>query len=208
MIIADLFSGCGGAGVGYAQAGWEVVGFDRAPQPEYPLDFRQIDVLDLSWEDLAGFDAIHASPPCQAYSRLRNYGYDGHDVHEDYLEYTRGLLKATGLPYVIENVPGAPLHKPMTLCGSSFGLGVRRHRWFEMNWPCPGTRCRHKLQPEHMAVYGHFSGGLEAAREAMGMPWAPRYGITQAIPPAYTQYVGTQLRLFLEHEQDLHGRSL
>ncbi len=135
--LLDLFSGAGGAAMGYHRAGFEVVGVDIAPQPHYPFEFIQGDALlylqAVPWlRDLSRFDAIHASPPCQAYSQA-SAQWDsrlGADRHPDLLPEVRMLLEATGLPWVIENVPSSPMSNYVVLCGSSFGLGVRRHRWF------------------------------------------------------------------------------
>src|SRR5665213_3193952 len=133
--LLDLFSGAGGAAVGYHRAGFEVVGVDIKPQPHYPFEFRQKDALwVLEGETMEGFDAIHASPPCQAYSKARKLqGLR----HPDLIASVRELLLAISLPYVIENVPGAPLRNPVLLCGEMFGLGVRRERLFETNVEMP-----------------------------------------------------------------------
>src|SRR5262245_32328515 len=135
--LLDLFCGAGGAAVGYDRAGFQVVGVDIAPQPNYPFTFGEADALEyLKWIVLPSlgarkFAAIHASPPCQRWStKTRNP-----ERHPDLIEPVRVLLESTGLPYVIENVPDAPLRDPVQLCGSSFGLGVQRHRSFETNFP-------------------------------------------------------------------------
>ena len=144
--LLDLFCGAGGAAMGYHRAGFEVVGVDNRPQPNYPFEFWQRDaLLVLRTCDPFDFDAIHASPPCQAftaYQRTCNVG-----DYPDLIAPVRELLKATGLPYVIENVHGAPLLESVVLCGSQFDLDVQRHRLFETNWPldAPWQGCRHKL---------------------------------------------------------------
>jgi DNA (cytosine-5)-methyltransferase 1 len=215
-LLLDLFCCQGGASRGYADAGLEVVGVDIEAQPRYPRAFRfiKIDALDLLdhlcaggiWRGLALADiaAIHASPPCQGYSdtqRLR-----GND-HPRLIGQVRELLQQTGLPYVIENVPGArgELRKPVMLCGAMFpGLRVYRHRYFEIQ----GFGYTPPAHPVHVApqvkmgrppapgewvqAVGNFSGVAEA-REAMGMPWANRDGLREAIPPAYTEHIGRQL---------------
>jgi hypothetical protein len=206
--LLDLFCGAGGCSVGYALAGFEVVGVDLFPQPNYPFKFWQHDALSfLPPQDIASnFDAIHASPPCQAHSSLK--AVTRHIEHQDLVAETREQLEATGLPYVIENVPGAPLENYVQLCGSSFGLDVRRHRLFETNWPLMVPPCSHDQQTKEfrryqhgewytspvVAVYG--SGGGKAQEhwaEAMGIDWMTHREMAQAIPPAYTEFVGEQL---------------
>jgi DNA (cytosine-5)-methyltransferase 1 len=201
--------------MGYHRAGFDVVGVDIEPQPNYPFQFIQADALDyLAMADLRRFDAIHASPPCQLYSTSTAMHRDTND-YPDLVGPTRAALESTGLPWIIENVPGAPLVAPgqqtfdgrssILLCGSMFGMErVRRHRIFESNvgLTVPGP-CRHDQQRDVMAIVGHgeqgSSGrrgehwGLAARREAMGMPWASRDGVSEAIPPAYTEFIGRQL---------------
>jgi DNA (cytosine-5)-methyltransferase 1 len=211
-LLLDLFCCQGGAAKGYADAGFEVVGVDSAPQPRYPFPFYRFDaiqVLDAIVHGRGAFmgrklDAIHASPPCQRYSdaqRIRDRS------HPDLIAPTRERLAAIGLPYVIENVMGAEkdLHNPIMLCGAMFPpLRVYRHRLFECSFPIAAPD-----HPPHVAVQvkmgrapgpgewlqpvGNFSGASEA-REAMQMPWASREGLREAIPPAYTHYVGLRLR--------------
>lgn len=211
--LLDLFCGGGGAAMGYHRAGFDVVGVDCAPQPRYPFLFIRedaLDLLELGAEWIADtFAAIHASPPCQRYSVTASL----HDVeYPDLVARVRGLLDATGLPWVIENVVGAPLTNCVTLCGSSFGLGVRRHRRFETNftvWNPPV--CRHDLQPEPIDVTGggptkpgrtRTSGGvsrkprnLAEAGAAMGVDWMTRAELNEAVPPAFTEFVGSALAL-------------
>jgi DNA (cytosine-5)-methyltransferase 1 len=147
--LLDLFSGAGGAAVGYHRAGFEVVGVDLHPQPHYPFEFHQADAMTYP---LDGFDAIHASPPCQAYSVANNI--HGRADHPMLIPSVRERLLATGLPYVIENVPRGPLINPVTLCGLTFGLNVKRHRLFESNVfmlspPCTGH------VGDWLLVFGH-----------------------------------------------------
>lgn len=207
MRLLDLCCGCGGAGVGYHRAGFNVVGVDIEPQPNYPYEFHQADVLTYPLE---GFDAYHASVPCHAYTSLRHR--TGRQ-YPDLIALVRARLQATGRPYVIENVPGAPLHNPVTLCGSMFGLGVngrqlRRHRLFEGSFPVMAHPCQHHGQP--VGVYGTGGGGQmtrgykgtpDEYRQAMGIDWATRAEIAQAIPPAYTQHIGSYLHAHIQASQ-------
>jgi DNA (cytosine-5)-methyltransferase 1 len=223
--LLDLFCGAGGCSVGYARAGFDVVGVDIRPQPNYPFEFIQADALEVlreyGIEDQA--DAIHASPPCPLYSTIgkqsRATGNARMERHPDLVAPTRELLQATGLPYVIENVPGAPLLDPVTLCGSMFGIDVRRHRLFETNWPFMAPRCQHGAwtntytQARYhggktvtvgrtIGVYGGGQGMGEGEgelwREAMEIDWMTRREMTQAIPPVYTELIGNQLLSHIE----------
>jgi len=197
--ILDLFCGAGGCSVGYARAGFEVVGVDIGPQPHYPFEFHQADALTFPLE---GFDAIHASPPCQAYtSQGRGRG------HPELIAPVRA--RVSGHLYVIENVVNAPLVNPILLCGSMFSLGVRRHRLFETNVDVEAPRaCEHAGQ-EIRAYYGTWGreafrarrpgnkdtlrGTVERAPRDMGIDWMSWRELTQAIPPVYTEYIGRQL---------------
>ena len=220
--ILDLFCGAGGAAMGYYRAGFEVVGVDIYQQPHYPFEFEWADALDfLRTFDADGFAGIHASPPCQAYSTRT----PDPRKHPALISQVRKRLKQIGLPYVIENVLGAQseLKNPVMLCGSAFGLRVQRHRLFEANWPLIGAGCEHHWQEEdkrfliydhrkwswkgHIPVHG--SGGSKAAEYwpfAMGCGdtwddcWMTRNEIQEAIPPAYTEYVGAQLQTHLEKQ--------
>lgn len=202
--LLDLFSCQGGAGAGYHRAGFEVVGVDMVPQPRYPFEFHQGDALDFLAEHAHEFDAVHASPPCQAHTlaqRIRG------NEHLDLIAPTRDLLHNLEVSlWVIENVPGAPLHDHVELCGTMFGLETYRHRWFESSVPLVApphgehtaktTKMgRPSRDGEYMHIVGNFSG-VERARQIMDMPWASRDGLREAIPPAYSAYVGAQL---LEH---------
>lgn len=207
--LLDLFCGAGGAAVGYARAGFEVVGVDHVPQPRYPFEFVQEDALEYLRTDGSEwrFDALHASPPCQLFSATTPA--DAREGHVNLITPIRPLLIRTGLPYVIENVEGArsAMVAPLTLCGSSFGLKIRRHRLFETNWPLIVPPCAHGQQGQPIGVYGQGSSkgqkrGKKADTEAqvlelMEMPWATRAEATQAIPPAYTELIGYQLLQFL-----------
>lgn len=207
--LLDLFCGAGGCTKGYQRAGFYVVGVDVNPQPNYCGDeFFQGDALD--WTDrfnpvsfIERFDAVHASPPCPIHSSLN--GWSGDSTSPDFVPQTRELLKATGLPYVIENVVGAPLEHPVQLCGQALGLRVRRHRLFECSFPVMVPQCQHPEPP--VIVVGGSIGrkvfdprrkaiapSFEEAKEVMGMPWAQtRQEVVNAIPPAYTEHIGHYL---------------
>ena len=203
--LLDLFCGAGGASAGYHAAGFDVVGVDIRPQPDYPYPFVQGDALTV---DLSGYDVIAASPPCQRYSAATPA--DRRGDHPDLIEPVRRRLveAVTGgriLAYVIENVPGAPLHDPILVCGDTLRLGVRRHRLFESNVLLTGTGCYHDRSTPPVPVYGSYgqrgrnpvdgvtSPSTDAARAAMGIDWMPWPALTQAIPPAYTWWIGVQL---------------
>jgi DNA (cytosine-5)-methyltransferase 1 len=209
--LLDLFSGAGGAAMGYHRAGFDVVGVDIADQPRYPFAFHRGDALELGERMWRDFDAIHASPPCQAYSRLGAMHPARRSEYPELIEPTRALLKRIGLPYVIENVEDAPLASHpqfdgtwgVTLCGSMFGLGVergylRRHRLFESNVPVGQPSCSHRGLA--VGVYGH--GGHSGKRrmlyraeaaKAMEIDWMTRDEMSQAIPPAFTEHIGSYL---------------
>ena len=207
MKLLDLYCGVGGASVGYHQAGFEIYGVDLKHGKRYPYTYLVADVLDVLRDEeyINQFDVIHASPPCQTHSitqHLRNA--QGKTTSKlDLIPETRAALIASGKPYIIENVPGSPLINPIQLCGSSFGLKVRRHRLFESNLPLVGSVCNHKLQGRPIGVYGSLNdeipkGGktastIDEARAAMDMPWAIWTELVEAIPPAYTKYLGGQV---------------
>jgi len=208
--LLDLFCCAGGAGVGYARAGFDVVGVDINPQPRYPLTFMQADALKLDTEFIATFDAIHASPPCQSYSDLAKRNRNAHEWPR-LIEPVREMLIRSGLPYVIENVEGAPLLNPIVLCGTMFpGLRVIRHRLFETTFqiltpphrkhPVCHTFDKRKSQygkTDEMRDFVSVNGGgncsVAAARDAMGIDWMTKNELNEAIPPAYTQLIGEQL---------------
>ena len=190
MRLLDLFCGAGGAAEGYRRAGFtEIVGVDHKPQPRYPFEFVQADALTFP---LDGFDVIHASPPCQAFSNARVI----HGVeHPDLLSPTRERLVANSMPWVIENVPNAPMRVDVRLCGSMFGLRspagrLIRHRWFEFSSPPAALTllpsCDHSLPVVSVFGHGgHIYRGVEDWRTVMGIPWMTRAELAQAIPPAY-----------------------
>jgi DNA (cytosine-5)-methyltransferase 1 len=213
--LLDLFCCAGGCSVGYHRAGWDVTGVDYAPQPDYPFTFHRADALRYP---LGGFDAYAASPPCKVHTALRHTATAAtlFEVHQDLVAAIRDRLADTGRPYVIENVPGAPLLDPVTYCGSSFGLKVRRHRLFESNVHLVAPPCDHASQPVVLCVYGTGGparvdvavgartyrgpgrGGRQvvgaAAAEALGIDWTTdQRRLSQAIPPAYTEHIGRQL---------------
>ena len=191
--------------MGYHRAGFEVVGVDKKPQPHYPFEFHQADALDFP---LDGFDVIHASPPCQAYSTLASFTPAG--GWPDLYEATRERLVGSAARWVIENVVGAPYRSGFILCGSMFGLKVRRHRNFECSELMFPPACDHAGQGRPVGVYGHgqfyWENGVRCwrnvpraeAEAAMGIDWMSREELSEAIPPAFTEWVGTQLLNVLE----------
>lgn len=216
--LLDLFCGAGGCSMGYHQAGFDVVGVDIKPQKNYPFEFHQADALEFP---LDGFDVIHASPPCQAFSAMTKGRWQDR-CHPDLIEPIRKRLTESGRPFVIENVVGAPLINPFLLCGTMFDLQtgsgnqLLRHRIFE----CPPLfflqpRCRHN-EISAIGVYGGGQHplrrnrrrekdwtaegaefGITARREAMGIDWMSGKELNQAIPPAYTKFIGEQLMEYL-----------
>ena len=211
MRLLDLYCKAGGASKGYADAGFKVTGIDIKKQKRYPYTFIQADCLELmqDLDFLRSFDAIAASPPCQTHSRtkhLRDAQGKGTDK-VDLIPQTREKLIESGVPYIIENVPGAPLIKPIQMCGSSFGLKVRRHRLFESNLPLIGSVCNHKSQGKPVGIYGsmrdeipkggHTAKSIEEAREAMGVDWMLWGDLVEAIPPRYTYEIGKQVILMI-----------
>lgn len=222
--LLDLFCGAGGAGVGYHRAGFDVTGVDLAPQPRYPFPIFTADALDFLAKHGQEYDAIHASPPCQAHSSLRALHPDRE--YPDLVAATRDALLAIGRPWVIENVVGAPMAQSVTLCGSMFNLGavcrdgafhqLRRHRLFESSVLLLSPSCAHRGRP--VGVYGNgggnegrahlpgvngYTGSASERREAMGIDWMRRDELSQAIPPAYTEYLGRQLLIAIEHPAEV-----
>lgn len=187
-----------------------MIGVDIAPQKNYPFPFIQTDALTLDKKFVALFDAIHASPPCQSYSDLAKRNKNA-DKWPRLIEPVREMLEGTGLPYVIENVEGAPLLDPVVLCGTMFPpLRVLRHRLFEANFEI--VRPEHKKHPkvhtfdrrkshfgktdewkDFVQVTGGGNCTLAAARDAMGIDWMTKGEINESIPPAYTRYVGQEI---------------
>jgi DNA (cytosine-5)-methyltransferase 1 len=195
--------------MGYHRAGFDVVGVDVNRQPHYPFEFVQMDAFE-ALRGVEGFDAIHASPPCQTYSSTRNLwpGDEYGDKHPDLVGPIRDKLIGIGVPYVIENVEGAPLRASVMLCGTMFGLNIKKHRWFETSFDI-------LMAPfscgDHRNLYNPWKGapGVRTAdkyREAQDTPWIPAEGgasrltahltggdVSEAIPPAYTEWVGAKM---------------
>jgi len=194
----DLFCGAGGASMGLHRAGYDVTGVDLEPQPNYPFEFVQADAMTYQLE---GFDFIWASPPCQHYIQS---GIVDRSAYPDLVPGVRERLSELAIPWVIENVPGAPLRRDAVLCGSMFGLSVRRHRLFEMSSPTLALlpSCDHSKPAA--GVYGHPHGKrgawpgmlpstLEVWRDAMGIDWMSAKEISQAIPPAYSEFLANSV---------------
>jgi DNA (cytosine-5)-methyltransferase 1 len=208
MRALDLYCGAGGASKGLHNAGFHMFGVDKQDQPRYPYGFKRCDALSLPLSALRMFDFIWASPPCQKHTALKTM----HNAkqHEDLIPQTRAMLQAAGVPYVIENVMGAPLINPLLLCGTMFDLGVedaelRRHRQFECSFPIPQPGCQHnKLRT--IGIYGgHVRNrqrragsnnrgvadfSVEQGQEAMGIDWMTLAELSQAIPPPYSEFIG------------------
>lgn len=207
MRVLDLFCCSGGASEGLHHAGFAVHGIDREEQPEYPFPFTRGDVLNLAPAELRRFDLVWASPPCQAFT-----AYKRRKAHVrpalNFIPETRELLRAAGVPYIIENVPGAPLESPVTLCGSMFGLDVRRHRIFETSFPVAQPECHHGIWTPRFAQatnrtnkrktveVGVYRIPLAVQQKAMGLVRSlPK--LSQAVPPAYAEWLGLQARVHI-----------
>lgn len=186
--------------MGLSRAGFTVEGWDIKPQPHYPFAFHQGDALA---SDLSGFDFVWASPPCQAYTQASLSQRRAGKAYPDLMSATRKKLIDSGIPYIIENVPRAPMRPDIILCGSMFGLRLIRHRWFECSFPAFQLQddCRFQHHPNPCVVVGHGTtswaraknGGkchtIKESREAMGIDWMTRGELSQAIPPAYSEYL-------------------
>lgn len=195
----DLFCGAGGASMGLHRAGFDVVGVDINRQRRYPFRFVQADALRPPF-NLSSFDFIWASPPCQRYSLAQNAAKNA-DAHPDHVPAVREMLRASGVPYAIENVIGAPLENPAILCGLAFGLNVKRHRLIETSFfmltpPCPSH------DQDYFVIFGHEvrnrrkgsaagrKNKIAEGRKAMGIDWMTRGELSESIPPAYGEFVG------------------
>lgn len=200
-LLLDLFCGAGGAAVGYQRAGFDVVGVDIRPQLHYPFPFIQGDALRPP-VDLSAFDAIHASPPCQRWAEA-GASRSIREGHPDLLTPSRAMLIATGLPYVIENIPTAPMPDGVLLCGATFGLPIVRHRRFE-TYPALGlvpTLCRQRRFARSVDHGRSFISYARKSWEArwraevlpVVWPWMTLKESGEAIPPAYTEFIGGQL---------------
>lgn len=209
--LLDLFCGAGGCSVGYDRAGFDVVGVDIAGQSNYPFPFTQRDALEVLADIPLGsstYAAIHASPPCQGYSKAMRHLSGPKPM---LIDETRRLLEKTGLPWIIENVAGAPMpdqddllgNHGTVLCGTQFGKRYHRHRWFEASFPVTAPSCRHYIRP---AMNPHNQSGRDLMyaefgrqdpeviwRKEMGVEWMGKYEGRQAIPPVFTEHIGRQL---------------
>ena len=207
--LLDLCCHAGGAARGYRDAGFDVTGVDIAPQPHYPYEFHQADALTFP---LDGFDVVHIAAPCQLWSAYRRRPGVG-DGYPDLIAPLRNRAIAAELPYVIENVPGAPLKDPVTFCGSSFGLDVQRHRWIESSLPVTAPSCDHgiwtprfppatnRTNLRRTVEIGVWRIPLAVQQRAMGIDWMTVRELSQATPPAYTEHIGRQLLAAITQER-------
>jgi DNA (cytosine-5)-methyltransferase 1 len=213
--LLDLFCGAGGAAMGYYRAGFDIVGVDLHPMPNYRFEFHEGDARRFLFKHGHEFDAIHASPPCQASTALTK-GTNAGREYPQLIPFTRAALLATGLPTVMENVQGSDLRRDLTLCGEMFGLDVIRHRYFEVSFPVTqpvhlahrgrvaGMRHGEWFTGPYFAVYGDGGGKGTVAQwqQAMGIHWTDvRREIAEAIPPVYTEFIGAQLLAHIESER-------
>ena len=191
--------------MGYHRAGFEVTGVDMAHQKNYPFEFFQADALNFN---LSNYDVIHASPPCQHYSSMGNWSRNKKKC-PDLISKVRTRLIDFGKPFVIENVPGAPLYNPTMLCGTMFTLGVIRHRLFEFGKFCIHCNLNCNHTGEHYTVLTkscrptgdmYAKSSVKMGRIAMDIDWMTQYEMGEAIPPAYTEWIGKQLIEVLEKE--------
>jgi len=206
--LLDLFCCAGGAGMGYHLAGFDVTGVDIAPQPRYPFQFVQGDALEYLAAHGHEFDVIHASPPCQGYCKQTGMEYRGN--HPKLIGEMQRMLRATGKPYVIENVEGArfALKHPVMLCGTMFNLPIQRHRFFEIN-PYPSALlpgCDHSGEIVYITGTPRPKFGprkdppADVKRAALGTPWMTIVDMDEAIPPAFTEWIGHQLQSALRQQ--------
>lgn len=207
LLMLDLFCGAGGATKGYKNAGFKVLGIDIKPQPRYVGDFFiQMNALDCDYEFLSIFDIIHASPPCQAYSKASAIARKRGKIYPDLIPQTRQLLAAASKPYVMENVESAPIRADICLDGTMFDLGVIRRRLFESNipnmprYPKPSKIEGSVLDGDYVTVAGKGGGsGLKVDwARAMGIDWMLKYELKESIPPAFTEWIAKEALLILE----------
>lgn len=222
--LLDLFCGAGGASMGYHRAGFDVTGVDKFPQKRYPFQFYEADALDFLCKLGDQFDVIHASPPCQHASIMTRGRWKDRE-HPRLIDPVRRLLISIGRPYIIENVVGADLNDPFMLCGTMFSLQtsfeaqLRRHRLFEAPWfsgdvplcrhnniPCIGVHgggqhpSRRRRNPSAWA--DPYDYGIVERRNAMGIQWMVGKELNQAIPPAYTEFIGRALLRHMGRSDD------
>lgn len=200
MRALDLYCGAGGASMGICWAGYDLTGVDIAMQKNYPFRFIQGDALEA---DLSGFDFVWASPPCQRHSRMSACRHGLRDSYPDLICATREKLKSWGGPWIIENVVGAPLEKPVMLCGAMFGLATYRHRIFESNIQLsapphpnhntPTSKAGHWRVGTFISVAGNCAP-MAMARRAMGIDWTTRSELVEAIPPVFSEHLALQVR--------------
>jgi len=206
--LLDLFCGAGGAAMGYHRAGFDVIGVDIEPQPNYPFEIVNADASELLKHGnnvFTDIDVIHASPPCQRFTAYRRRGSGVGEGYPDLIATIRDSLARIGVPYVIENVAGAPLDNPARYCGSSFGLDVRRHRFFESNIALMAPECDHGWQTPRFppatnranlrrtVEVGVWRIPLSVQQAAMGIDWMTLTELSEALPPSYTEDIGAQL---------------
>lgn len=201
--LLDLFCCAGGAAMGYHRAGFDVTGVDVKPQPRYPFTFVQGDAIEFLKYHHAEYDAFHASPPCQRHSKMSQCRPGLAETYPDLILRTRANFLAIGKPWIIENVEGAPLLNPITLCGAMFYLDTYRHRLFEWGefdlwWPphvkhvTPTSKAGHWKPGTFVSVAGHCAP-IAKCRAAMGIDWMNREELAEAIPPDYTEFIGRQM---------------
>ena len=202
-VLLDLYCGAGGAAMGYHQAGFnDIVGVDIEPQKRFPFNFVQGGALEYLEAHGKEFDLIHASPPCQLYSKTHRIAKGN---HPDLIGVTRDLCRKINKPYVIENVVGAPLIDPIMLCGTMFNLRTYRHRLFEIHpfqidapphlkHVVKTTKMGRPLQPKTFMIICGSISGVDKAREIMQIDWMTGRELSQAIPPVYTKWIGIQIR--------------
>ena len=202
MKLLDLYCCEGGAGYGFQQAGFHVTGVDLEDQPRHNGSFIKSDAIEYLLDNFMDYDFIHASPPCQKYSKSSMQFRILGKSYPDLISATRKALISTGKPYSIENVPGSPLINPIVLCGTMFGIPTYRHRLFETNWIlnqpihplhlAKNAKMGRKIKEGEFIQYvGHFSG-VKLVQDFTGCHWMSQYGLAQSIPPQYTKYIGQQ----------------